>query len=541
MVSQEHTEGLDFVKTHLPCPDCGSSDALCENTDGSTKCFSCGKFTPNAEGTYQEVKIKEKASNFIQGKLMPITARRLNEEVCKKYDYRVGSIDGKPCHVASYYNMEREVVAQKLRFEDKNFKCIGNPKFFFGQHLFPNGGRKLTITEGEIDCLTVSQVVGDNKYPVVSLPSGAQNAKTIFRKHMDWLNSFDEVILMFDNDNAGQAAVEACSHILPIGKIKVAKLPMKDPNDMIMHGRAKELISAFWDAKVWRPDDIICGTDLYERLTTTKVFESVSYPFNGLNEKTHGCRKGEISLFAAGSGIGKSQICKEIIYHILSTTDKKVGYIALEESIERTANSIIGLAMNKLLHLEPIIADDKFKEAYEATVGSGRFFLYDHWGSMESDNLLNHVRYMVKALEVEYIVLDHLSIVVSGLGDGDERRMIDNIMTKLRALVEETKVGLILVSHLKRPQGIGHEDGGRTHLSQLRGSAGIAQMSDICCGLERNQQCEENSNRTTIRVLKNRFSGETGIACQVEYNPNTGRLTECSEIIEEEEETMHGF
>ncbi len=437
--------------------------------------------------------------------------------------------------------MEREVVAQKLRFEDKNFKCIGTPHFFFGQHLFPNGGRKLTITEGEIDCLTVSQVVGDNKYPVVSLPSGAQNAKTIFRKHMDWLNSFDEVILMFDSDNAGQAAVEACSHILPIGKIKVAKLPMKDPNDMIMHGRAKELISAFWDAKVWRPDDIICGTDLYERLTTTKVFESVTYPFNGLNEKTHGCRKGEISLFAAGSGIGKSQICKEIIYHILKTTDKKVGYIALEESIERTANSIIGLAMNKLLHLEPILADDTFKEAYEATVGSGRFFLYDHWGSMESDNLLNHVRYMVKALEVEYIVLDHLSIVVSGLGDGDERRMIDNIMTKLRALVEETKVGLILVSHLKRPQGIGHEDGGRTHLSQLRGSAGIAQMSDICCGLERNQQCEENSNRTTIRVLKNRFSGETGIACQVEYSPNTGRLTECSEIIEEEEETMHGF
>ena len=541
MVSQEHTEGLDFVRTHDPCPDCGSSDALCTNADGSTKCFACGKFTPNAETDYKEIRKKSPLKGFIQGNLLPITARKINEEVCKKYDYRVGSHHGKPCHVASYYNMEGQVVAQKLRFEDKSFKCIGNPQGFYGQHLFPNGGRKLTVVEGEIDCLTVSQVVGDNKYPVVSLPSGAQNAKNIFKKQMEWLSSFEEVILMFDMDAVGQEAVEACSHILPIGKIKVAKLPLKDPNEMLLKGRSKELISAFWDAKVWRPDDIICGTELYERLTTTKVFETVSYPFKGLNEKTHGCRKGEIATFCAGSGIGKSQVCKEIIYHILKTTDKRVGYIALEESIERTANSIIGLEMNKLLHLEPITVNQAYDEAYKNTVGSGRFFLYDHWGSMESDNLLNHVRYMVKALEVEYIVLDHLSIVVSGLGDGDERRMIDNIMTKLRALVEETKVGLILVSHLKRPQGVGHEDGGRTHLSQLRGSAGIAQMSDICCGLERNQQCQDNSNRTTIRVLKNRFSGETGIACQVEFNSSTGRLTECSQIIEQEEETMHGF
>jgi len=537
VVSQENTEELDFVKTHQPCPDCGSSDALAVNTDGSTKCFACGLFKPAER---KEIVNKMPISGFVKGACVDLPARKIHEQVCKKYDYRIAKHNGKPCHVATFYNMERQVVAQKLRFQDKTFKCIGNPQYFYGQHMFPNGGRKLTITEGEIDCLTVSQVVGDNKYPVVSLPSGAQNAKAMFKKHMDWLNSFEEIVLMFDMDKVGQEAVEACSHILPIGKVKVAKLPLKDPNEMLVQGRIKELVSAFWDAKVWRPDDIICGTELYERLTTTKVFDTVPYPFEGLNQKTHGLRKGEIATFCAGSGIGKSQVCKEIAYHILTNTDKKIGYIALEESIERTANSIIGLHMDKLLHLEPIAVDDAYTQAYNDTVGSGRFFLYDHWGSMESDNLLNHIRYMCKALEVEYIVLDHLSIVVSGLGDGDERRMIDNIMTKLRALVEETKVGLILVSHLKRPQGTGHEDGGRTHLSQLRGSAGIAQMSDICCGLERNQQSEDAANRTTVRVLKNRFSGDTGVACQLNYNNNTGRLTECNDIVEEEN-ADHGF
>jgi twinkle protein len=104
--------------------------------------------------------------------------------------------------------------------------------------------------------------------------------------------------------------------------------------------------------------------------------------------------------------------------------------------------------------------------------------------------------------------------------------MIDNTMTKLRALVEETKLGLILVSHLKRPEGKGHEEGAATSLAQLRGSAAIAQLSDMVVGLERNQQELEDRNKTVVRVLKNRFSGETGIACALNYNPNTGAMSE---------------
>jgi twinkle protein len=97
-------------------------------------------------------------------------------------------------------------------------------------------------------------------------------------------------------------------------------------------------------------------------------------------------------------------------------------------------------------------------------------------------------------------------------------------MTRLRSIVEELKIGLILVSHLKRPEGRGHEEGAATSLSQLRGSAGIAQLSDIVLGLERNQQDETQKNFTLVRVLKNRYTGETGLACRLEYNQQTGRL-----------------
>lgn len=141
---------------------------------------------------------------------------------------------------------------------------------------------------------------------------------------------------------------------------------------------------------------------------------------------------------------------------------------------------------------------------------------------------MSHVRYMAKALECKWIVLDHLSIVVSSQEGGDERKNIDAIMTKLRSLVQELGIGLFLVSHLRRSNGTAHEDGGRISLSELRGSQAIAQLSDIVIGLERDQQHESEHirNVTTLRVLKNRYTGLTGPATYLKYQSDIGRMQE---------------
>ena len=521
---------LEAAFIHQPCADCGSSDGMTINNDGSTKCYSCGKWTPSPrffrpeKGTPSSK--PKQVNEFITGEYQALPHRHLHEDTCKKFGYQVGELGGNLCHIANYYNLAGKHIAQKYRFEGKKFSCSGTPDYFFGQHLWPNGGNKLIITEGEIDCLSVSQTNG-NKWPVVSLPSGVQSAKTIIKKHMDWLSRFQEVILMFDEDEVGRKAAKEVAHLLPAGRGKIARLPLKDPSELLIAGRGEEITKAMWEAQVWRPDDIVAGTELLERLTNPKTYESTPYPFLGLNTLTRGLRKGEIVTFCAGSGIGKSQVCKVIAHHLLTTTEKKVGYIALEESIERTGLSLVGIEMSQQLHLqEDFKVTDEFYQAFKSTVGSNRLFLYDHFGSLDSDNLLSHIRFLALALDTEVIVLDHLSIVVSGMGDGDERRMIDNTMTKLRSLVEETNIALILVSHLKRPEGRGHEEGATTSLAQLRGSAGIAQLSDMVIGLERNQQDAEDRNKTQIRVLKNRFSGQTGIACVLNFDINTGLLTE---------------
>jgi twinkle protein len=383
------------------------------------------------------------------------------------------------------------------------------------------------VTEGEIDCMSVSQLQG-NKWPVVSVPNGAgPQTKKAIAKNLEWLGSYDSVVLMFDMDESGRAAAQECAELFRPGTCKIATLPLKDPNECLQAGRGDEVIRAIWNAKVYRPDGILSGEELLDIVMAEDVNDGQPYPWPMLNEKTHGLRQGELVTLTAGSGIGKSAIAREIAHSLLKAGET-VGMIMLEESAKRTALGLMGIELNRPIHISKEgISEREIREAFQATLGTGRVYLYEHFGSTEIENLLSRVRYMARALGCAYVILDHLSIVVSGLGDGDERRPIDNAMTALRTLVQETGIGLILVSHLKRPEGKGHEEGAQVSLSQLRGSAAIAQLSDMVIGAERDQQGTD-PNLTTLRVLKNRFSGETGEAGHLRYDGRTGRLSEGS-------------
>ena len=473
-------------------------------------------------------------SSLIDYTPQPLPKRQLNEDTCHLFKYGIGTYNGKTVQVATYCDESGSPVAQKIRFPNKDFMILGDAKKMglFGRNLWRTGGKMVVVTEGEIDCLTMSQLQG-NKWPVVSVPNGAHNAAKSFRENLEWLESYETVVIMFDSDEAGREAAQECALLMSPGKAKVATLPLKDPNEMLVAGRGKEAVDAIWNAKLFRPDGIVPGVEMWDDIITSPKVSSVPYPWAGLNGLTLGMRQRELVTICSGSGIGKSSVCRELA-HWLNQCGHTIGYIALEESTRRTALGLMGIAMNRPLHIEMATGDGNgidekdLRQAYETSVGSGRVYLYDHFGSLESQNLLSRIRYMVRGLGCNWIFLDHLSIVVSGLGEGDERRLIDNTMTAMRSLVEELGCGMVLVSHLKRPEGKGHEEGAQTSLSQLRGSAAIGQLSDLVIGLERNQQDPKNKDLTCVRVLKNRFTGETGLATALRYDRSTGRLIETS-------------
>lgn len=523
----DHSTEAEFLH-HAPCPSCGSKDNLAVYSDGHGYCFGCQHYEPGDNAPITKPGRKPVSRDLIplaEQQLDPISARGLSQQTVEKWKYGIATHKGKKVQVANYFDDRGQLVAQKVRTKDKDFYVLGEMKDalpLYGMWLWRDQGKKVVITEGEIDALSVSQMQG-NKWPVVSVPGGAAGARKAIGKALEWLEGFDEVIFMFDMDEPGRKAVDECIEMLTPGKAKVATLPLKDANEMLKAKRGDEIINAIWDAKVRRPDGIVDAGDLLDLVLQDDTKDSLPYPWEGLNAMTHGLRAGELVTFTAGSGIGKSLACREIAHHLLAQGET-VGYVALEESIKRTLLGLMSIELNKPLHLtREGVTDDDIRNAHRALTTDHRLYLYDHFGSSDIDSLLSKLRYLAKGCGCRWLVVDHLSIVVSGLGDGDERRLIDNAMTHLRSLVEETGVGMILVSHLKRPEGKGHEEGHQTSLSQLRGSHAIAQLSDMVLGLERNQQGDD-PDVTTVRVLKNRYSGETGEACQLKYNRETGRL-----------------
>jgi twinkle protein len=500
-----------------PCPSCDSSDACAVYDDGHKHCFSCNKtFPPDDDKPAPKVD-----KRFLQGQPKALDARKILKKTCQKFGYFVA----KGRQVASYY-WKGKLVAQHTRNAQKEFAWIGKTGHLelWGQHLWQAGGRRLVITEGEIDCMAISQALS-NKWPVVSIPSGVSSAPKYIKQNLVFVSSFREIVLAFDDDEPGKECVDQVASLLPPGKVRVMQYEgHKDANEMAQNALAAKIPECVFQAKKYQPDGIVSGGDLWDELMKDPI-NGLGTPYPLMNKMLMGIAKGELVTFTAGSGIGKTTMVKEILYYYLMEHKQRVGVMALEESVRKTAEDFMSLYLNQPLHIKRDgITKEQYREAYEKVVTP--MYFYDHFGSSQIDNLLSKLRYMAVGLECDYIMLDHISIVVSGLDDlGDERKTIDILMTKLRSLVEETGVGILAIVHLKRPgMGKGYNEGRQVSLSDLRGSASIEQLSDTVIALERDQQ-GENSNRSDVRVLKNRRVGKVGLADSLLYHPDTGRLT----------------
>jgi len=538
---------------HEPCPDCGSKNNLGVYKD-HTYCFGCEQWTANKELRKLKAKNDKKIikQGMIKGKCKPLKSRGITLETCKKFSYKVGTYTGNLggkhykksfCHIAELKDDAGNLIAQKLRLKKKEFGKLGKSKNLplFGQHLWNPGGKMIVITEGEIDAMSVSQVQ-DNKWPVVSLPNGTGTAKKAIKTNLEYLESFEKVILMFDNDKAGRKCAQEVAKIFSPGKVKIASLPLNDPNEMLLEGMKKDIISAIWNAKSFRPDGIISGTDTWELLEDEKDYYTIKYPWDELNEITHGYRTAEIVMWTAGTGIGKSQVCRQVAWDAIKK-EEKVAYIGLEETVKRSIHGLLSLEMECPLHLKEEvdkrgITKENIHEAWERVIGNGSTYFYDHWGSADSDNLINKIRYLAKGCDVKVVILDHISILISDIEGGDERRILDNMMTKLSKLVIELDISLHIVSHLRKTSGgKSFEEGGQITLDDLRGSGSLKQLSWTIIAIERDQQnAEGDENKATFRVLKNRTIGKTGQAGSVWYNADTTLLSPCPPVREDEDD-----
>ena len=552
---------------HVACPfeDCASSDAMAVYNDGvkiDGYCHSCCRYSRDPYGenatsasstqgtprpktdnsaSFTNRPLSVKLEDGLTHPIRELGDRRISYSTAEYFNVRIGvsPTDGvTPLYQLYPRHIDGEQVGWKTKTLDKKFISTGGGGVeLFGQSLCRPSGKKLWITEGELDALSLYQTLKESSTvsgwepPVVSLPDGAASALKSLAQNADFVEGYDEIILVFDNDPAGKTSrKEVCKALA--GKVSYVDLPLKDPNEMLMQGRATDLKwLALTHAKKYQPDGIVNAKDLWDRYKNKQETPSVPYPFTMplLNEKTYGVRPGSIVTITSGSGCGKTQFMRELMYHFYEATDDKIAGLYLEEDVGDTLSGLLALDLNKRITLPDVqVGPEEEKESFEKLFGSGRISLYDYFGGMDDNNLLNKLKYFAITGH-KYIFLDHLSIVVSEYAaQGGERERIDTLMTKLAKFVKEFNVVLFLVVHLRKPDSSGtpFEMGAPPTLDALRGSAALKQLSWDVIGLSRNQQHPDETiaNTTEVSVLKCRYTGRTGVADYLHFNGDTGRM-----------------
>ena len=530
---QEHSTSKMIGR--YACDDCGSSDANTLFDDGHMYCFTCDELKqPSTDKVKPMIQSQMKRNmeplpDLSDTKVGSLHDRGLKKDTLKFYDVRLDLKDGIVLkHYYPYTTKDGDTIAYKVRTEPKGFDSKGpiSKAVFFGASKFSSGGKYLTICEGEIDTMSVYQMMG-SKYPTVGVRSST-SAYRDSKRNFEWIDSFENIVICFDNDDAGKNAAKEIASLFP-KKCKVVKLDKKDAGKYLEGKDTGEFNRLWWAAEQFKPDDILSGQDIWEIINSKPKEAIFSYPWEALQTITYGMREGEFIIITAGTGIGKTNVLREISYHVLKSTDVNLGVIYLEENTRDIAHGIMTCDASIPFHLpDAEYTDKEYELAYKNTWGTGRVFtIGEHFRDNSVDYLVDKIKFLVRGCDCKFLILDHISFMVSD-NSGDERKMLDEIGHKLKAIAVELGIVLCAVAHSRRQTTKPLEEGGITSLSDLRGTAGLGQLANFVLGLERNGQATDETERNTtlVRVLKNRFSGLTGPTSYLYFNKLTGRLTE---------------
>jgi twinkle protein len=536
-----------YIK-NIDCPKCGHSDSvgIYEREDGSTfgKCFhiDCeegGGYIDNPDG---EENTKSKRAKMIyppinMAGLHPLLTRGISKETCEKYGV-LSIVNESGIDTYHYYphTNESKISCHAIRqVSPKDFSWMGSPKSieFFGQNIAGDGGKMILVTEGACDAMAVSEMLAKcgKNYRCVSITSGSSSASSDFKNNYEWISKFESIFLALDQDDAGQKAVSKIADLFPPNKVKNLKFSEKDPNAMLLANKHNEFLQSIFSAKESKPDGIVGVDELYDEAITPPV-QGFSFPWPSLTEVTYGYRFGELWGIGAGSGTGKTEFFKECIHHTINVHNRKAGVIFLEEPAAKTLKVLAGKKVNKRFHIPSDKGGDWTVEELIDGINDlkGKVYLYNHFGSKDWESIKPKIRYMVSALGIKEIYLDHLTALVAQ--EDNEYKALNRLMEEMSSLCQELDCVIFYVSHLRKASGTPHEEGGRVTADQFKGSGAIVFWSNFLIGLERDQQAadEEERNITTLRVLKDRNTGlATGHTFKLKYNHDTGRWGELDE------------
>lgn len=526
-----------FVE-HTACPKCPSSDGLSVYESGYVKCFVCDYYqypnqreramTPTKQGPTMK---KIKPPYPVEGDYMP--KRGISRTTMEFMGYVVGSYpvkqdDGSyldaPAHLVAVPDSDgKGHVATKIRLESKNFRIAGNTEDsgFIFQNRWPSGGNKIIITEGEFDALSLAEAQSC-KYPVVSLVNGSKSVEKTFKAAYKWVNSFDEIILWFDDDAAGREAAEAAAMYCDIGKVSIVKTPlgMKDANELLKAGEIKALLSAIWNGEPYSPSGFESFSSLADEIMKP-VEWGKPWIYDELTQWTYGRRGGETYFFGAGTGVGKTDFFTQQAAADIANGEK-VAMFSFEQPTKETATRLAGKFAGQQFHIPDAGWNDDQKREAITELSKTDCLIYKHFGAADWSEVETNITALAM-MGYQHFYIDHLTAFAAHATD--ERKMLEATCADMAGLCQRLSVNFYVISHLSTPDGTPHEEGGRVFIKHFKGSRAIGFWAHFMFGIERNTQAEdpEEQLRSKLRCLKDRYTGRaTGNVLTQLYDPLTG-------------------
>ncbi len=528
----------DTVVKISPCPKCRDigrdhkGDNLRTYSDGHAHCFACGHHL-NATG--EVVKQQERKPTRTKGIEMtgvsgPIKDRKISEAIVRKFGVtlekdKAGEVIR---HHYPYVDKDGNTVGTKVRTcATKDFKATGtfDGTGLFGQNVWREGGKYITITEGELDALAVSEMF-DGRWPVVSIKRGSASAVKDIKESLEWLETFENVVISFDMDEAGKKATEQILPLFSHNKAKVIELPLKDAGDMLKNGRIKEFTQAFWDAKPYRPVDVVSFGDeeCWDAFVKRGTEEVTPLPeaYGALNAMMNGgIAAGEVTIIGALTSIGKTTMIYNLLYDMVLQSNKKIGCVLLESDLGETIEKIVSIHSGENISLvEQKDRDNStYREFYDDFKERSNVHILNHLGFSDVDELFSKMRWMVKGDDCDVLVLDPLHAAVRS----NENGQIDEFMDRCLKLAKETGVSIIIVSHMRKPN---LSDPHAVSEYDMKGSGSINQIAFNTILLSRDKMAEDEytRNSTLVQLVKCRRTGRTGHAGWLYYEETSGRM-----------------
>ena len=519
---------------------------------------------------------KETVKDVLTYPFTDIPERNIRKETCEKFGIRVAldEEDGKTITAVyfPYYDQKGKLTGFKKRdltvdkYDKFHFTTVGKVGVdckLFGQNVAESVSRKrgnLLYVEGEWDVVSAykSQVdsVKNTKYSgmepfVVGLSCGTANAVEATLHNEEFIKSFDSLVLGFDNDSSTPAekakgikrGAETRNDVAGalVGSelgLFVVDYPVghKDPSDMLQAGEEESLAKLLqFGKRAYSAEKIVKASSIsFEELIKPKEKGIIIDEFPGLMEKIQGLRTRELILVTAPSGVGKSTVTS-IFASALMRKDERVGMIYLEETNKETLQRMVAAKLkvnyNKFKN-EPTkyASAERIKEVYDSIVNDDKLIMLDHFGSLPISELMNKIKHMHLVDHCKYIILDHLSVVISGSHIENERKELDIVMTELAAFCASHDVCVVAVSHINRsaandfkpPKDKENEPFWvKITKEMMRGSAALEQLSWIIIGLEPQIMPDRSRGKVRLTVLKNRPWSYLGIADTFEVDEDT--------------------